>query len=139
MKSLFIYSKQFGYLCRIPNQIKILIKINVMKSFNLEKSGITNPKIYRNLSVPRLYEMALQNENGVLKKDKKFWKNYLKVNSSVLVWMIETIYATKIVIFLMQSMRVKEHLRPHWFLQSLVVQNLCSMIICNLCIEMNYY
>jgi len=41
-----------------------------MKSFNLEKLGITNPKIYRNLSVPRLYEMALQNEKGSIISDK---------------------------------------------------------------------
>lgn len=41
-----------------------------MKSFNLEKVGITQPKIYRNLSVPRLYEMALQNEKGSIISDK---------------------------------------------------------------------
>jgi phosphoenolpyruvate carboxykinase (ATP) len=41
-----------------------------MKSFNLEKVGITEPKIYRNLSVPRLYEMALQNEKGSIISDK---------------------------------------------------------------------
>lgn len=41
-----------------------------MKSFNLEKIGITKPKIYRNLSVPRLYEMALKNEKGSAISDK---------------------------------------------------------------------
>lgn len=41
-----------------------------MKSFNLEKVGITQPKIYRNLSVARLYEMALQNEKGSIISDK---------------------------------------------------------------------
>ncbi|MBC7884812.1 MAG: phosphoenolpyruvate carboxykinase (ATP) [Saprospiraceae bacterium] len=41
-----------------------------MKSFNLEKVGITQPKIYRNLSVPKLYEMALKNEKGSIISDK---------------------------------------------------------------------
>lgn len=41
-----------------------------MKSFNLDKLGITNPKIQRNLSVPRLYEKALENEKGSIISDK---------------------------------------------------------------------
>ena len=41
-----------------------------MKSFNLEKLGIETPRIYRNLSVPRLYEMALLNEKGSIISDK---------------------------------------------------------------------
>ncbi|MBK9737748.1 MAG: phosphoenolpyruvate carboxykinase (ATP) [Saprospiraceae bacterium] len=41
-----------------------------MKAFNLEKLGIEKPRIYRNLSVPKLYEMALQNEKGSIISDK---------------------------------------------------------------------
>lgn len=41
-----------------------------MKSFNLEKQGITYPKVFRNLSVPKLYEMALQNEKGSIISNK---------------------------------------------------------------------
>ncbi|MCB9309079.1 MAG: phosphoenolpyruvate carboxykinase (ATP) [Lewinellaceae bacterium] len=41
-----------------------------MKPFNLEKLGITKPTIYRNLSVPKLYEMALQFEKGSAISDK---------------------------------------------------------------------
>jgi len=41
-----------------------------MNSFNLEKLGISTPKIYRNLSVPRLYEIALQTEKGSIISDK---------------------------------------------------------------------
>ena len=41
-----------------------------MKSFNLEKLGITEPVIYRNLSVPALYEMAIKNEKGSIISDK---------------------------------------------------------------------
>lgn len=41
-----------------------------MKSFNLEKIGITAPTIYRNLSVPALYEMAIKNEKGSIISDK---------------------------------------------------------------------
>ena len=41
-----------------------------MKSFNLEKLGITFPTIYRNLSVPALYEMAIKNEKGSIISDK---------------------------------------------------------------------
>ena len=35
-----------------------------MKLFNLEKIGIVKPAVYRNLSVPQLYEMALKYEEG---------------------------------------------------------------------------
>jgi len=41
-----------------------------MKPFNLESLGITTPTIYRNLSVPKLYEMAIQNEKGSIISNK---------------------------------------------------------------------